>query len=146
MSICTTGEYFDIEGLRPAVQMLMMRYWKTHGSPATLKTLPRGDVHIQDHGAESFQHCGKQVQLRKYLVRGLIWGSEALWLDAQDRLIALVSIDAEMDHFEAVADGYEDGLAAFITSAAKDGMASLAKVASGFSAHTKLWSPLLAAG
>jgi len=32
-----------------------------------------------------------------------------------------------MDHFEAVADGYEDGLAAFITSAAKDGMASLAK-------------------
>jgi len=49
---------------------------ETHGSPATLKTLPRGDVHIQDHGAESFSIGGKQVQLRKYLVRGLIWGSE----------------------------------------------------------------------
>jgi imidazolonepropionase-like amidohydrolase len=42
-----------------------------------------------------------------------------------------------MDHFEAVADGYEDGLAAFITSAARDGMASLAKMASGFSAQAR---------
>ena len=57
---------------------------------------------------------------------------ESLWLDSQDHLIALVSVDAEMDHFEAVAEGYEDGLAAFVTGAARDGMANLAKVASSF--------------
>jgi imidazolonepropionase-like amidohydrolase len=43
-------------------------------------------------------------------------------------------VDAEMDHFEAVAEGYEDGLAAFVTGAARDGMANLARVASSFSA------------
>jgi imidazolonepropionase-like amidohydrolase len=79
---------------------------------------------------------GRKVELRKLSVRGLIWGMESIWLDAQDHLIALVSIDAEMDHFEAVADGYEDGLAAFVTGAARDGMANLAKVASEFSAKT----------
>ncbi len=121
--------------------MLMVRYWRMHGSPATLKTLPRGEVRIQDSGAESFNIGGKQVQLRKFSIRGLIWGSETLWLDAQERLIALVSIDAEMDHFEAVAEGYEEGLAAFITSAARDGMANLAKVASGFSAPSDSSKP-----
>ena len=60
---------------------------------------------------------------------------ESLWLDSQDHLIALVSMDAEMDHFEAVAEGYEDGLATFVAGAARDGMANLAKVAAGFTAQ-----------
>ena len=141
-TIAPGEKFFDTEGYAPvSVQMVMVRYWRAHGSPATLKTLPRGEVRIQDSGAESFNIGGKQVQLRKFSIRGLIWGSETLWLDAQDRLIALVSVDAELDHFEAVADGYEDGLAAFITSAARDGMASLAKVASGFSDPSKPGKP-----
>ena len=141
-TIAPGEKFFDTEGYAPvSVQMLMVRYWRMHGSPATLKTLPRGEVRIQDSGAESFNIGGKQVQLRKFSIRGLIWGSETLWLDAQERLIALVSIDAEMDHFEAVAEGYEEGLAAFITSAARDGMANLAKVASGFSAPSDSSKP-----
>src|SRR5215467_16404379 len=40
-----------------------------------------------------------------------------------------------MDHSEAVADGYEDGLGTFVAGAARDGMANLAKVASSFSAE-----------
>ena len=40
------------------------------------------------------------------------------------------------DHFEAVADGYEEGLPAFVTGAARDGMANLARVAAGFTAPT----------
>ena len=128
--------FFDIQGYAPvSVQMMLVRYWRSHGSPKTLKTLPRGEVQIQDLGTEVFTIGGRKVELRKLLVRGLIWGMESLWLDAQDHLIALVSIDAEMDHFEAVADGYEDGLAAFVTGAARDGMANLAKVASSFSAE-----------
>lgn len=126
--------FFDIEGYAPvAVQMMLVRYWRSHGSPKTLKTLPRGEVQIQEQGTEEFTIGGRKVPLRKLSVRGLIWGMESLWLDSQDHLIALVSVDAEMDHFEAVADGYEDGLAAFVTGAARDGMANLAKVASSFS-------------
>ena len=128
--------FFDIQGYAPvSVQMMLVRYWRSHGSPRTLKTLPRGDVQIQDEGAETFTFGDHKVQLHKLSVRGLIWGMESLWMDSQDHLIALVSMDAEMDHFEAVADGYEDGLATFVAGAARDGMANLAKVAEGFTAH-----------
>jgi imidazolonepropionase-like amidohydrolase len=137
VTIAPGENFFDAEGYAPvSVQMMLVRYWRSHGSPRTLKTLPRGEVHIQEQGTETFTIGSRQVQLRKLSVRGLIWGMESLWLDAQDHLIALVSIDAEMDHFEAVADGYEGGLAAFVTGAARDGMANLAKVAGGFSAQT----------
>ena len=128
--------FFDIQGYAPvSVQMMLVRYWRSHGSPKTLKTLPRGEVQIQDQGTETFTIGSRKVQLHKLSVRGLIWGMESLWLDSQDHLIALVSMDAEMDHFEAVAEGYEDGLATFVAGAARDGMANLAKVAAGFTAQ-----------
>lgn len=133
-TIAPGENFFDIDGYAPvSVQMMLIRYWRSHGSPRSLKTLPRGEVQIQEMALETFTIKGHPVQLNKFFVRGLIWGMESLWTDSQDHLIALVGIDAEMDHFEAVADGYEDGLAAFVTSAARDGMANLAKVASGFS-------------
>src|SRR6476646_4906818 len=128
--------FFDVQGYAPvSVQMMLVRYWRSHGSPKTLKTLPRGEVQIQDQGTETFTISGRKVQLRKLSVRGLIWGMESLWMDEQDHLVALVSVDAEMDHFEAVAEGYEDGLATFVAGAARDGMANLAKVAAGFTAQ-----------
>lgn len=128
--------FFDIQGYAPvSVQMMLVRYWHSHGSPKILKTLPRGEVQIQDQGTETFTVGSHKVQLHKLSVRGLIWGMESLWLDSQDHLIAAVSVDAEMDHFEAVADGYEDGLATFVAGAARDGMANLAKVASSFSSE-----------
>jgi imidazolonepropionase-like amidohydrolase len=127
--------FFDIQGYAPvSVQMMLVRYWRSHGSPKTLKTLPHGEVQIQDQGTERFTIGKRQIELHKLSIRGLIWGMESLWMDGQDHLVALVSVDAEMDHFEAVADGYEDGLATFVAGAARDGMANLAKVAAGFTA------------
>jgi imidazolonepropionase-like amidohydrolase len=133
-----SGEnFFDIQGYAPvSVQMMLVRYWHSHGSPKILKTLPRGEVQIQDQGVETFNIGSRKIPLHKLSVRGLIWGMESIWMDGQDHLIALVSMDAEMDHFEAVADGYEDGLATFVAGAARDGMANLAKVADGFTAQT----------
>ena len=129
--------FFDIQGYAPvSMQMMLVRYWHSHGSPKILKTLPRGEVQIQDQGVETFTIGSRKIPLHKLSVRGLIWGMESLWMDSQDHLIALVSMDAEMDHFEAVADGYEDGLATFVAGAARDGMANLAKVAEGFTAQT----------
>jgi imidazolonepropionase-like amidohydrolase len=128
--------FFDIEGYAPvSVQMMLVRYWRSHGRPKTLKTLPHGEVQLEDQGAETFTIGGRKVQLEKLSVRGLIWGMESAWLDAQDHLVAVVGVDAEMDHFEAVAEGYEEGLAAFVTGAARDSMANLAKVAAGFTAR-----------
>ena len=135
VTIPPNEKFFDIQGYAPvSVQMMLVRYWRSHGSPKSLKTLPRGEVEIQELGTETFTIGGHKVKLRKLSIRGLIWGMESLWMDAQDHLIALVSVDAEMDHFEAIADGYEDGLPTFVAGAARDGMANLARVASSFSA------------
>lgn len=127
--------FFDIQGYAPvSVQMMLVRYWHAHGRPQSLKILPQGELQIQEQQEpDDFTIAGKKLQLHKITIRGLIWGMESLWVDQKDHLIALVSIDAEMDHFEAIADGYEAGLPAFVTSAARDGMANLAKVASRFS-------------
>ena len=61
-----------------------------------------GTVRIQDRGSEIMQVNGRDVQVERYTVQGLIWGMETLWMDDANNLAALVSTDAEFDHFEAV--------------------------------------------
>jgi imidazolonepropionase-like amidohydrolase len=134
VTIAPEEKFFDIQSYAPvSVQMALVRYWRSHGKPGTLKTLPRGEVQIQERGKEKFSIGGRTVELEKLTVRGLIWGMESLWVDAHDNLIALVGVDGELDHFEAVAEGYEEALVKFIGSAARDGMANLAQVAASFS-------------
>lgn len=121
--------FFTISGYAPvAVQMEMMRYWRAHGQPAQMDTLPIGAVRIQDRGSEAMQISGHDVQLERYTVQGLIWGMETLWMDSSNNLAALISTDAEFDHFEAVRDDYESALANFVASAAHDEMAALTEM------------------
>jgi imidazolonepropionase-like amidohydrolase len=125
--------FFVTAGYAPvAMQMAMMRYWRAHGSPARLPIIPSGEVQIQDRAAETFDLAGRGVALRRYTVRGLIWGMETLWMDNDNNLIALVSTDAEFDHFEAVREEYEPLLPRFIASAARDEMASLTELSAKF--------------
>jgi hypothetical protein len=108
-------KFFTISGYAPvAVQMELMRYWRTHGSPAELAVLPSGTVRIQDRGSDTIDVDGRSVEVERYTVEGLIWGMETLWVDNSNNLAALVSTDAEFDHFEAVLEDYEPALANFI--------------------------------
>ncbi len=56
---------------------------------------------------------------------------ETLWMDSDNNLAALVSTDAEFDHFEAVREEYEPALAKFVGSAARDEMAALSELGQG---------------
>jgi cytosine/adenosine deaminase-related metal-dependent hydrolase len=49
-------------------------------------------------------------------------------MDSANNLAALVSNDAEFDHFEAIREEYEPALTDFVASAAKDEMASLTEM------------------
>ncbi|MGB6475793.1 MAG: hypothetical protein WBF04_17220 [Candidatus Sulfotelmatobacter sp.] len=121
--------FFTIAGYAPvAVQMELIRYWRSHGSPAHLATLPSGEVQIQDRGSETIDIAGRSIQVERFTVRGLIWGMETLWMDSDNNLAALVSTDAEFDHFEAVREEYEPALAKFVASAATDEMAALSEL------------------
>ena len=126
------SEYFLLGSYAPtALQMLLMRYWRLHHQPPELPTFPLGRVRIEHRGQETVVLNGKSIQLDRYLVYGIVWGREALWLDARHRLVALVGIDAEFDHFESVRDGYESLLPTLVASAGKDGMAALAALGRG---------------
>ena len=132
-TVATPQQFFTISGYAPvAMQMALVRYWKEHGSPAKLAMLPTGEVQIQDRGAETLDIDGRSVEVERYSVRGLIWGLETLWMDGNNNLAALVSTDAEFDHFEAVREEYEAGLAKFVASAARDQMEELAELSQRF--------------
>jgi imidazolonepropionase-like amidohydrolase len=123
-----TGSFL-IDGYSPvAMQQMLMRFWLKHGRPTSIPTPPTGGVSIVPAGALTVTVAGKQTKLEGYVVSGLIWGGETLWMDERGDLAALVSTDAEFDHFEAVRDVYESALATFIQTAAKDNLAALAKL------------------
>lgn len=125
----TPKQFFTIAGYAPvALQMSLMRYWREHGSPAKLPSLIAADVEVKDRGPETVSVNGQPLQLERYSVKGLAWGLQTLWMDSKNNLIALVTRDAEFDHFEAVRDEDESALSAFVSSAAKDEMAELEEI------------------
>jgi imidazolonepropionase-like amidohydrolase len=127
-------QFFTIAGYAPStMQMLMVRYWAIHGSPAELPTLPSGSVRIEPRGEDSVVVDGKAQKLSRYTVEGLIWGRETLWFNAGRNLVAEISTDAEFDHFEAIRDGYESALGDFVARAGADNMAALADISKGIS-------------
>src|SRR5882672_2082 len=126
----TPQEFFTVAGYAPVTfQMLMVRYWVAHGSPKELPIYPEGrSLWIEPRGQDKILIGGKTELLQRYLVEGLIWGREWLWFDAKQNLVAAVTTDAEFDHFEAIREGYEDGLKTFVALAGKDGMNALAQI------------------
>ncbi len=126
-SAAPSGPFFIIAAYAPAtMQMLMVRYWADHGSPANLATLPTGSVKIEPRGQDTIKVGNSDQKLDRFTVEGLIWGRETLWFDAQKNLVAAISTDAEFDHFEAIRDGYESALADFVGKAGADEMSALA--------------------
>lgn len=130
--------FFTISGYAPvSIQMMMVRYYASKGIKGPLKTLPGGDVTIEFRGRDTIEAGGKQVQLDRYSISGVIWGRESLWFDSAKQLIAAVTVDAEFDHFEAIREGYETALPTFVSKAAEDGMAALARLADRISPARK---------
>jgi len=128
------GAFFSIAGYAPiTMQMLLVQYWATHGSPAQLATLPRGNVKVEPRGQDTVRIFGKDEKLDRYTIEGLIWGRETLWFDLRRNLVAAITNDAEYDQFEAIRQGYESGLAEFVRRAANDRMSALAKISKGIS-------------
>jgi hypothetical protein len=124
-----TGPFFTIEGYAPAsLQQMLLRYWLSHGQPASLPILPTGSVQIHPAGTLDVQLSGHSETLTGYTIGGLIWGEESLWLNPQQQLVALVSTDAEFDHFEAVREAYESDLDLFIGHAVTAELAALDKL------------------
>lgn len=112
-----TTPYFAIGGYSPAsVQMMLIRYWKQNNKPDKINLLPAGEASIKFDGYDTISSNGKQEVLERYFVSGLIWGKELLWLNQNEEMICLFTIDAEGDKFEAVKESHLQHLPMFIRS------------------------------
>jgi Amidohydrolase family len=120
------GPWFITDGYSPvAMQEQMMGWWRMHGQPAEFTVYPsKATVHIIPAGTLRIG----DVAAHGYTVSGLIWGQESLWIDDAQNLIALVSTDAEFDHFEAVRQPYQGQLGVFIAAAVQMDLAALSKL------------------
>jgi Amidohydrolase family len=127
-TLVPSGPWFITDGYSPvAMQEQMMRWWLTHAKPSEFTVYPStARVHIEP--ASDLIIGG--LTAHGYTVGGLIWGQESLWMDDAQNLIALVSTDAEFDHFEAVRQPYESSLDNFIGAAVKANLVALNKLTS----------------
>jgi imidazolonepropionase-like amidohydrolase len=125
---------FTLAGYAPAsMQMELMRYWASHGRPSSVPLLPQGAVHIEPRGRDQVTVGGRTVALDRYSLSGVVWGRETLWCDENGRLAALVGVDAEFDHFEAVRPELEAAVPQLVSRAASDGMSAMAETAAAIS-------------
>lgn len=125
---------FAIRGYAPvALQMLLVRYCREHAVDGALPTLLGGDVTLTARGRDTLELGDRKLELERYSLAGLIWGRETLWVDGDGQLVALVGVDGEVDHFEAVREDCAAGLETFITLAAQDSMRALADQAAKLS-------------
>jgi imidazolonepropionase-like amidohydrolase len=126
-------QFFTVDGYAPfAAQMLMLRYWKQHGQPRVVQTvpgLPTNEVIIEPRGREALRVGSTTVTLDRYLVDGVVWGRETLWLDANGSLAAAITRAGGLS-FEAVREDLEPALAGFVQRATRDRIDDLATITS----------------
>jgi imidazolonepropionase-like amidohydrolase len=103
---------FTAEGVAPiSVQALLVRYWLTHGRPASIRIEPSGDivtVRERPDTIVSFDHLGRQLPpLRQFTIDGVAWGRQRFWLNPEAlNLVAAVSSVGVLG-FEAMAEPNE---------------------------------------
>ncbi|MDQ2751655.1 MAG: amidohydrolase family protein, partial [Bacteroidota bacterium] len=118
-----TGISFPVAGYSPATtQMLLVDYWKKNNESKRIHMLPFGDAQINKDGEDTVFFNGKNIVVNRYVIKGLIWGNELLWIDEKGSLICLITNDAEGDKQEMMREEYEPLLSTFISKAAVYGM------------------------
>ena len=113
---------FPVAGYSPGtVQMMLLRYWESHGRPASIPILPTGAVQIRMDGEDVIEQ-DKPLHLNRYVISGLVWGNELLWTRTDGQLVCLITNDAEGDKLEMMLEPYESLLPTLLTHAAGYGM------------------------
>ncbi len=126
--VTVPAQFFTVDGYAPfAAQMLLLRYWKQHGRPRTLATvpgLPVNDVFIEARGREAIRVGTRLVSLERFAIDGVVWGREAVWLDERGAIAAAVTRAGGLS-FEAVREDLEPALVGFVERATRDRIGDL---------------------
>src|SRR3954453_10211773 len=126
--VAITGPFYTVDGYAPfAAQMLLLRYWKLHGEPRVMRTvpgLPTNEVFIEARGREAIRIGSTEVRLERYVVDGVVWGRETIWLDERGALAAAITRAGGL-RFEGGREGLEPALVSFVQRATADRIGDL---------------------
>jgi len=130
-SVTAPAQFFVGSSYAPVtLTQELLRYWASHGKPASLPVYPIGTVTIERRGEDTVvDRDQKSRTLERFAIGGLGWGKEIVWLDEKHELAALKGVDTEFDHFEATGRGFDEALAVFVARAAEDGLEGLGEIA-----------------
>jgi imidazolonepropionase-like amidohydrolase len=125
------AQFFTVDGYAPfSAQMLLLRYWKQHGQPRLLRTVPgqpANDVFVEARGREAIRIAGQVVPLERFAIDGVVWGRETLWLDERGSLAAAITRAGGLS-FEAVREDLEPALVQFVQRATRDRIGDLESI------------------
>jgi imidazolonepropionase-like amidohydrolase len=129
--VALAGPFFTVDGYAPfSAQMLLLRYWKQHGQPRLLRTIPgqpTNDVIVEARGREAIRVGENVVPLERFSIDGVVWGRETLWLDERGSLAAAITRAGGLG-FEAVREDLEPALVQFVQRATRDRIADLESI------------------
>jgi imidazolonepropionase-like amidohydrolase len=111
--------------------MLLLRYWKQHGQPRVLRTVPgqpTNDVIVEARGREAIRIGERVIRLERFAIDGVVWGRETLWLDERGSLAAAITRAGGLS-FEAVREDLEPALVQFVQRATRDRIGDLESIA-----------------
>jgi len=130
-SIAAPTRFFVGSGYAPVtLTQELLRYWASHGKPASLPVFPIGEITIERRGEDSVVDRDQRARtLERFAIGGLGWGKETVWLDDKHEFAAMVGVDTEFDHFEATGRGFSEALGVFVARAAQDGVEALGETA-----------------
>jgi imidazolonepropionase-like amidohydrolase len=142
--------YFTLSGYVPVtMEMMLVRYWLSHGKPASLQLLPTGEAFVEFRGNDSVTISGKTIELRRYNLSGSGWrggwGRQTLWFDRDDHLVAAVNLASDIEtNFYVFRDGYESVPSFFLKRAVDDAIDRLTEIAQRMTSSTS--SPIALVG
>src|SRR3954468_12772470 len=126
--VAGSSPFYTVDGYAPfAAQLMLLRYWKQHGEPRVIRTvpgLPANEVFIEARGREAIRIGSTVVRLDRYAIDGVVWGRETVWLDEHDALAAAITRAGGLS-FDAVREDLEPALIGFVQRATRDRIADL---------------------
>jgi imidazolonepropionase-like amidohydrolase len=128
------AQFFTVDGYAPfSAQMMLLRYWKQHGQPRLLRTVPgqpANDVIVEARGREAIRIGGHAISLERFAIDGVVWGRETVWLDERGALAAAITRAGGLS-FEAVREDLEPALVQFVQRATRDRIGDLESITRG---------------
>jgi hypothetical protein len=131
-----SGSFFPIGSYAPiSIQMALFSYWTRHKAQGPIQRLPKGTITFERRGSDTIVVDGKVLQLRRFSIRGVVFGNEWVWADDAGQVIAVVTVCPWLDHIQALREGYESALPIITRAAMRDSLADLEALKGRIPAH-----------